>query len=203
LRQTGAGVWLLPYGQADMAGALADTAMLAAAPDTLTAILRAILIDPAIILVVDTPPGPSAALRAVLPLADLLVTVLLSDATSIALIPTVEQGHAYGADHASSARDRHGFVLNQVNPLSRLSRATTEATGRQLGHRLLGSIARDESVAEAIANQQSVIGYSPASRAARDLAQLTAVIATRLDEARHPAPPMPRPDRFGHLVRHP
>jgi cellulose synthase operon protein YhjQ len=186
LRRTGSGVWLMPYGQADMAGALADAAMLA--QGALTPVLRDVMADPATILVVDTPPGPSAALGAVLPQTAMLVTVLLADATSVSLIPAVEQGRAYGAD--ASPR-RHGFVLNQVNPLSRLSRATTEAAGRHLGAQLLGMISRDESVAEAIASQQSVAGFAPCSRAAQDLAQVADAIAARIADAGRPAAPAP------------
>jgi MinD-like ATPase involved in chromosome partitioning or flagellar assembly len=168
-----------------MARALADGAMLA--DGALTPVLRDIMADPATILVVDTPPGPSAALCAVLPLTDVLVTVLLADATSISLIPAVEQGDAYGAARPG----RHGFVLNQVNPLSRLSRATTEAVGRHLGERLLGTISRDETVAEAIASQQSVTGFAPSSRAAQDLARLAVIVAERITDA------APRPARAG------
>jgi cellulose synthase operon protein YhjQ len=186
LRQTAAGVRLLPYGQADMAAALADGAMMAGAAAMLAPVLRDILADPATILIVDTPPGPSAALCAVLPAADLVVTVLLADAMSIALIPGVEQGQSYGAQ---ARAERHGFVLNQVNPLSRLSRATTEAAARHLGDRLLGCISRDESVAEAVANQQPVGGFAPASRAAQDIVRLAALIARRLaDAGGRPAP---------------
>jgi cellulose synthase operon protein YhjQ len=206
LRQVGAGVRLLPYGQTDMVAALADAAMMAGAASVLTPVVRDILADPATILIVDTPPGPSAAAVAVLPLADMLVTVLLPDATSAAVIPTVEQGRAYGS---AQPPDRHVFVLNQVNPLSRLSRATTEAVGRQLGDRLLGTISRDENVAEAIASQLPVVGYAPCSRAAQDLSQLAKAIADRLHDARRrDAPPPPPPlmqdaSRFGYLVRHP
>jgi cellulose synthase operon protein YhjQ len=214
LRQAAGGVRLLPYGQTDMAAALSDAAMMAGAASALTPVVRDILADPTTILIVDTPPGPSAAAAAVLPLADMLVTVLLPDATSAAVIPTVEQGRAYGASPPPGLRGRHAFVLNQVNPLSRLSRATTEAVARQLGTRLLGTISRDENVAEAIANQLPVVGYAPCSRAAQDLSQLASVVAARLadgrqdvgrqEEARRPPPmPMPDPSRFGYLVRHP
>jgi cellulose synthase operon protein YhjQ len=191
LRRTASGVFLLPYGQADMAAALADGAMLA--QGALTPVLRDLLADPATILVTDTSPGPSTALAVVLPHTDLLVTVLLADATSVSLIPAVEQGRAYGAADPSLSPRRHGFVLNQVNPLSRLSRATSEAVDRHLGPRLLGMISRDESVAEAIASQQSVAGFAPSSRAAHDLARLAGVIAGWITGAGHQPAPAPPP----------
>jgi cellulose synthase operon protein YhjQ len=187
LRRTASGVWLLAYGQTDMTTALADGVLLA--DGALVPVLRDLLADPTTILLVDTPPGPSAAICAVLPQTDLLVTVLLADATSVALIPTVEQGRAYGAGDAGASPLRHGFVLNQVNLLSRLSRATSEAARKHLGDRLLGGISRDESVAEAIASQQAVAGFAPASRAAQDLARLADVVAGRTMEAQRQAPP--------------
>jgi MinD-like ATPase involved in chromosome partitioning or flagellar assembly len=158
-----------------------------------------VLADPATILVTDTPPGPSTAVRAVLPDTDLLVSVLLADATSISLLPAIEQGRAYGANPDALPR-RHLFVLNQVNPLSRLSRATSEAAGRHLGARLLGTISRDEGVAEAIASQQTVAGFAPASRAAQDLARLAGIVAARIVDAGRPPALMPR--RYAAPVEH-
>jgi cellulose synthase operon protein YhjQ len=204
LRQTASGVLLLPYGIAGMATALVDAGMMAGATDMLTPILREILADPATILIVDTPPGPSAGLGTVLHLTDVLVTVLLADATSIALIPTVEQGRAYGPAFGNGIAARHGFVLNQVSPLSRLARATTEAVSRHLGERLLGTVSRDESVAEAIASQQSVFGFSPASRGAQDIARLARTIAARIVDVKPQAAPalmMHEPNRVGHTDR--
>jgi len=189
LRRTGSGVWLLPYGGADLAAAMADAAMMAAANNPLTAVLDDILSDPATILIVDTPPGPSTALRAVLPRADLVVTVLLADATSIALLPVVEQGRAFGDWPGIGEPDRHGFVLNQVSPLSRLGQAARTAAARHLGERLLGTVTRDECVAEAIASRSPVMAFAPNSRAAEDLAHLADVLADRLAEvARHAMP---------------
>ena len=107
-----------------------------------------ILADPSVLLIVDTPPGPSTGLAAILPMTDLLLTVLLADAASVALIPAIEQGRAYGAASASiAARQGMAFALNQVDPRSRLSRATAEAARRHLGSKLLGMVYRDENVA--------------------------------------------------------
>ncbi len=66
-----------------------------------------------------------------------------------------------------------GFVLNQWDNRTRLGRAAGEAAARHFGHRLLGIVYRDESVAEAIASQRLVGDYAPSSKAAHDLAALT------------------------------
>lgn len=180
LRPVGAGIWLLPYGQADMPTALSDGTMIAGG--ALAPVLLGALTDPATIVVVDTPPGPSAALGAARARADLLLTVLLADASSVALLPAMDDARA-AASPGGAARRRHGFVLNQVNAQSRLSRATAEGVRRHLGDRLLGMVSRDECVAEAIASQQPVIGFAPASRATQDIARLAATVARQLGDA--------------------
>jgi len=190
LRQMQSGVMLLPHGQTGMDETLDLADITGRDPGMITRTLQEILIHPRTILIVDTAPGPSSALSSILPMTDFLATVLLPDATSIALIPAVEQGRAYGPANGSSLDVRHGFVLNQINPLSRLSCATGETVRRHLGRRLLGLISRDETVAEAIACQQSVSGFSPASRAAKDITLLAFTIAQRMREAsQQTAPP--------------
>jgi cellulose synthase operon protein YhjQ len=183
LRQTESGVYLLPHGQVDMAGALALAEAIGRAPSLLARLVQDILDDGEVTLVVDMPPGPSTVLSAVLPFTDILITVLLADATSVALIPAVEQGRMYGPGIGAAAGDggaRLGFVLNQFDARSRLSRTITEAARRHLGDRLFGLVYRDENVAEAIAAQRSVSEFAPASKAARDIAALGIVLASRL-----------------------
>jgi MinD-like ATPase involved in chromosome partitioning or flagellar assembly len=181
LRQTESGALLLPYGQMDSGDALALADHAWRDPGLLLRPMREILADPSVLLIVDTPPGPSTGLAAILPLTDLLLTVLLADAASVALIPAIEQGRAYGAASASIvARQGMAFALNQVDPRSRLSRATAEAARRHLGSKLLGMVYRDENVPEAIATQQFIGTHCPASRAAQDIAGLARTIAAHL-----------------------
>jgi cellulose synthase operon protein YhjQ len=180
LQQTPSSVLLLPHGRVDIQAALTLAEMMRLDPGLVARMIEEILVDAKTILIVDTPPGPSAALSAILPITDFLVTVMLADATSVALIPAVKDGSAYGRGNVAGLQERHGFVLNQVNLLSRLSRATTDAVSSHLGKQLLGTISRDETVAEAIACQQSVSGYRPVSRAAQDIALLSSTIDERL-----------------------
>lgn len=209
LRRTPSGVDLLPYGQTDHAAALALGAALADDPALIAGPLDDMLIDPAIAVVVDTAPGPSAALSAVLPLTDLLVTVLLGDPTSISLIPMIESGRAYGRATVSAlgrapgsaSAERHGFVLNQVDLRTRLGPPLASAASRHLGNRLLGVVHRDENVGEAVAAQRLVAEYLPGSRAAQDIKVVARVIAARLASGNNIAfAPAPRVTRQAQAV---
>lgn len=91
-RETPAGVSLLPYGRSQMAEGLALSFAIGENPALILRQIDDILADADTCLVVDTPPGPSALLAAILPRTDFLVTVLLVDATSISLIPSIENG---------------------------------------------------------------------------------------------------------------
>lgn len=185
LQRTKAGVGLLPYGRLGMDDVVEVSMRFTAHPELVAQPLRALTADPDLAVVVDTAPGPSPQLAAVLPLADLLVTVLLVDGVSVSLIPSVEDGRAYGRSiHLS----RVGFTLNQYDGRTRLGPALLSAAQRHLGTRLLGTVYRDESVAESAAAQRFVADYAPSSKAAQDLASLTRVIDRRL---------FSRPPRWG------
>ena len=179
LRPTSSGVQLLPYGATDMPGAVQLAGEVARFPALLDAPVRDVLSDPSVWLVADTPPGPSAMLATLLPLADLLVTVLLVDATSVSSIPTLESGSAYAANGTSQATDQV-VVLNQLDARTRLGRPIAEAASQHLGTRLLGIVYRDEHVAEAIAAQKLMVEYAPGAKATHDLAAVSRAIMTRL-----------------------
>ena len=181
LVETGAGVLLLPHGRLDMESEIAQATVLGTDPALLEAPMRSLAAAEDTIVIVDMPPGPSAALATVLPLTDLLVTVLLTDASSLAQIPAIDAGQAYGRITAEwFEQDRMGFVLNQWDNRTRLGRASGEAAARHFGARLLGIVYRDENVGEAIAAQRLVAEQAPESKAAQDLARLTETIDQRL-----------------------
>jgi cellulose biosynthesis protein BcsQ len=176
LRETSAGIPLLMYGASGMGDAIALAAAATQTPALLQRPVKEILAGSDICLVVDTPPGPSPLLAALLPLTDLLVTVLLVDATSISLIPMLE----HGARQAEPARPPMGFVLNQFDPRTRLGGVIADAATRHLGERLLGMIYRDEQVAEAVAAQKLLADYAPSSKANQDITSISRAILARL-----------------------
>jgi cellulose synthase operon protein YhjQ len=180
LRETPGGVSLLPYGSSGMDDALALSAAIAQTPGLIQRPVDDILSSPDTCLVVDTPPGPSPMLAAIVSRADLLLTVLLVDASSAALIPGVEQGSTYGNGQTGRPGPVMGFVLNQFDPRTRLGGVIADAAARHLGDRLLGMVYRDATVAEAVAAQRLLSNYAPASKAGHDIAAIGRAILNRL-----------------------
>ncbi|UFN47306.1 AAA family ATPase [Roseomonas sp. OT10] len=177
LRHTGSGVVLLPYGASDMTGALGLDVALERQPQLLTGPVRALLADGALTIVADMPPGPSQALAALAPIADMIVCVLAAEPMSAALVPEIESGRFLGGGVAGTAAgQRLRVVVNAVNLDSNLSRSAAEAVARHVGWRLLGAVGREEVVAEALACQRLVLDHAPHSRAAADLREVTAAI---------------------------
>jgi cellulose synthase operon protein YhjQ len=178
VRETSAGVSLLPYGSSKMGDAIALYAAIAQTPELLQRPVSDILASPDICIVVDTPPGPTSLLATLLPQIDLLISVLLVDATSISLIPAVEE---QDGDHdAHTLGPDQGFILNQFDPRTRLGSVIADAATRHLGDRLLGVVYRDEHVAEAAAAQRLLADYAPASKANHDIAAIARLILRRL-----------------------
>jgi cellulose synthase operon protein YhjQ len=186
-RQTASGVMLLPHGAIDIRGALGLSSALERDPELLTAPLRAILSDPGLLVVADTPPGPSHALNLLAPLASMVCAVLLADATSAAMVPEIDTGRFLGSGTmAALFAGRLRVVLNQVDPGARLSRAAAETVARHLGPRLLGAVCRDENVAEALACQRLILDLAPHTRAAEDLREIARGIEAALPAAPEP-----------------
>jgi cellulose synthase operon protein YhjQ len=194
LRPTASGVALLAYGPTDMPNAMALAASVTHSPALLQGPISDMLANPQVCMVVDTPPGPSALLAALLPMTDLLLTVLQVDATSLSLIPAIESGVIYGAAGASREPARHtdqGFILNQFDPRTRLGSPIADAASRHLGTRLLGIVYRDEHVAEAVAAQKVLADYAPAAKATQDIGQVIRAIQFRLAQSQSKAPSQP------------
>ncbi|AQS88506.1 hypothetical protein NCH01_17660 [Neoasaia chiangmaiensis] len=181
------GVLMMPYGAASFDTVLQHNAKLAAHPELLTQPLRQLAADPSTTVIVDTVPGPSSSLAAVLPATDMLISVLAADAASLALLADVRSAACYGSTTASALdgqRIQHRVVINQFDPLSRLSTSLMKGVSGVLSQDLLGMVFRDEHVAEALVAQQLVSDYAPYSRAAADLSAATQRIVSSLKVAR-------------------
>lgn len=193
IRTTPAGIALLPYGETDMRGALATSALLDRDPEALAAPLRAMLADPSLLVLADTPPGASIALSILAPQASLVLAVLLADAASTALIPDIERGRFLGGGTLGAlSGPKLRVVLNQVDRHSRLSVAAAEGVAAHLGPRLIGAVCRDDAVAEALACQRPVGLHAPSSAAARDVADLAASVLRELPPPVVAPPPPPQ-----------
>lgn len=192
---TPAGVRLLPFGAVEPRRTLQLGLALLDDPELLAAPVRDMLAEPSLIVVVDSAPGPSAAVSAVAPLADLAVVVLLADAGSASLMPQVASGRVYGRGTlAGRMADRTAVVLNQVELDGPLSAAVLESAATALGSRLLGAVCRDEALAEALAKRHLLLDGIGA--AAEDLVLMVDAIQTRVKLA----PPSGRRSNFSALA---
>lgn len=173
------GIRLLPYGFVDHRQRLRlDAALADGGAAFLAARLRPMLAGARDIVLADTPPGPTPALEALEGLADLRIAVLLSDATSLALLPqAIAAGRFFR--HPPSAERPLQLILNQINVKRRLSRDIAAFVQQRTHGLLLGTVRQDEALAEAVAEQDNIFGYAPHSGAAQDIM----AIAKRLNQS--------------------
>ncbi|HVY13838.1 MAG TPA: cellulose biosynthesis protein BcsQ [Rhodopila sp.] len=177
--ETPSGVSLLPYGAAGMRETVDLGAAIASHPEILLRALDPLLMTPGICLVVDTPPGPSPMLAALLPRINLMIIVLTTDPSSASVIPTLEDGRI-ASEQEQVPPDAIRFILNQFDPRTRLGSVIGDATSKRLGDRLLGLVYRDEHVVEAIAAQKLLSDYAPGSKACQDISAIGQTLSTYL-----------------------
>jgi cellulose synthase operon protein YhjQ len=132
-------------------------------------------VDRGYVIVFDTSPGPSVFLEQTRPLSTLDVVVLQADATSVSLLPTLEQRGFPGADDGGR-RAAIGYAFNLVDVRRRLTRDLVQMIHRKLGSAVLGVVNYDDNFGESIAHQQLAVDRAPASKAAHDVQQLAARI---------------------------
>jgi cellulose synthase operon protein YhjQ len=178
--ETPSGVRLLAYGSSEPRWVLELGMALLDRPEILTNPVREMLTaDPALFIIADTQPGPSASLSALGALADLVVMVLLADAGSASLIPQILSGQVYGrGTMASRMADRTAVLMNQVELDSPLSAAVLNSAVNAFGPRLLGAVCRDDALAEALANRRLLT--SGTDGAAEDLTLLVDLLLARI-----------------------
>lgn len=180
MRDTPSGVRVLPHGTLDPRRALRLATLLLDEPERLTAPVREMLAEPGTLVVVDCPPGASPGLSALMPLTDLLAVVLLADAGSAALLPQVASGRVLGHGTLSARlAAKLTVVLNQVSLDSALSKAVLDGAVRTLGPRLIGAVARDEALGDALAHRRLLLEGAQGG-AAEDIQMLADAIAARM-----------------------
>jgi len=132
--------------------------------------------SPNTLVLVDTPVGHAATLWPAGDDFDLTLAVLMGDPGSLALLPRLAAVPPTVGDKEGV---RHGYVLNQIDTRSRLKREIAELMFNRLSPRVFGAVHYDEAVAEALAEQRSVIGHAPFSAATRDFEELARTLAKR------------------------
>ncbi len=175
------GIGVLPYGQTDEPQRQRFETRLRDDPTLLSRSLGALLQVPRMVVLADTPPGHSPALKALDRIADLRVVVLMPDAACAALLPTLEQGQFLSLHQPLT------YVINQVDRRRQLNLDTTELFQSRLGAAVIGLVHRDETLAEALAMQAPVFGVDPAAASAHDIEQLARQLHQRLQALRHSA----------------
>lgn len=178
---TPSGIRVLPYGDCSAEASRLFEQRLWSNPNVVEEGLREFLTVPGLIVIADTPPGPTPALDALDRIADFRVAVLLADSGSVSLLPKIEQGDFF----RYSQNDIHsvGYIVNQVDRRRRLNQDVAEFLGARLGSQVLGMVHRDEALAEALATQQTVFTFEPSAAASHDIDQIARRLAQRLEHS--------------------
>ena len=192
----GTNLFVLPYGEASETQSELFNEALNHDKQFLARGLNTLLNYPGLIIIADFPPGPSPALKAISPLTDLHLVVLLADTASLSMLPYVENNRLTGEQLNQKAG--HYFILNQTDSRRQVSRDVASFIEQHLGDQLLGMVHRDESAVEANALQQSIFDFNPASAAAFDIELIAKKVVGILgiqvgDGTVHAAPRMSAP----------
>ncbi|MDF0734250.1 cellulose biosynthesis protein BcsQ [Pseudomonas entomophila] len=173
------GVYVLPYGQVDEDSRLGFERTLRNDPLWLARQLEALQINEGAVVVIDTPPGPSAYLRQALAVANLALVVSLADAASYTSLPQIE---ALVETYTAGRKDFVGasYLINQVDYSRQLNKDITQILRGLLGPKMIGVVHRDQSISEALAYNRNVLGYDPNGRGCQDILECAQALTERL-----------------------
>lgn len=172
-------VLVLPFGSLNESDRASFEAHLAAHPGWLRGHLESLGLEHDDLVVIDTPPGPSAYMRQALSCAQLCVVATLPDAASYATLPQMEdliQTYCIGRPDFLG----HVLIINQVDASRQLGKDVVKVLSAQLGSRLLGVVHQDQAVPEALAYDRSVLEYSPHSQAGSDIRRCASWLRDRI-----------------------
>jgi len=183
IRPAHGGAMLLPFGDVDDERQIVFEQQLARHPMWLAETLARFALPDGMLVLLDTPPGPTVYLQQMLRAANLCVIPVLADAGSFATLPIIERMvDKYcrpRPDYAGSA-----YVVNQVDPGKRLNHDVFEMLRQRLRPELLGVLHLDQSVPEALASAVPVHRYAPMSQATQDIASCAERLLERIAAAR-------------------
>lgn len=165
--KTKSGIHVLAFGQPSEAVRDDLESKLRNEPDFLACKLRDMRLPENMVVLLDTPPGPSVYLKQALAAANVALLVLLCDAGSYATVPMSKRLID------TYCQDRPGFigyacVVNQVDVSRQLNRDVLQGLKAFFGSRIVGLVHQDQAVAEALACQESVLLYAAHSQASAD-----------------------------------
>ncbi len=140
--------------------------------------LHSLLNQPDLLIIADLPANHSAVRNALLPLTDLLLIPLLADTASLSMLPQIED--LLDRFHASNQDASGHIVLNQADYRRKMSKDVESFLRERFPDELLGIVHRDESVAEANAEQKSIFDVNYASIAAFDIEVISKKVSAML-----------------------
>src|SRR5476651_1802364 len=111
--KAGSNTFVLPYGEVSEDQRLEFEHQLASDPHFLQRGLNTVLNYPGLVIIADFPPGPVPALKAIRPIADMHITVMMADTASLSLLPQMENHKFLG----SIMNDKLGeyYIVNQTD----------------------------------------------------------------------------------------
>ncbi len=166
--RTGNACELLPYGRVQESSREAFEQVLREQPRLLQDSLQGLRLPQDAVVILDTPPGPSAYLTQALGVCNAAVVVLLSDAASYATLPMMQALLQRYCLSRSDFSD-YAYLVNQVDHSRQLNSDVAYVMRMQFGARSLAPVHQDQAIPEALASNQFVGDYDPLSRAAHDL----------------------------------
>lgn len=179
IEATPSGVALLAYGECDEARRRAFESRLAQDPSWLANRLERLDLPDEAVVVLDTPPGPSAYMTQALTAASFALAVVLPDAGSYVTLPQMRSLFESYCIGRPGFQD-YGFVVNQIDQSRMLSRDVASMLRASFGERVVGRIHQDQAISEALAFGQSVLQYAPHSEGAQDVRSCAGWISERL-----------------------
>ncbi|MFZ6673841.1 cellulose biosynthesis protein BcsQ [Undibacterium sp. Xuan67W] len=165
------GVDFVPYGSAGEQQRIDFEQVLEQQEEWLLKLLKRAKLPKNTIVLLDTPPGPSAYLSQAIHAADFLLAVVLADAASYSTIPEMESLIAVHTNEAGLLVDS-AYLVNQVSS-SQLSQDVVSLYREQLGARVVPILIPESAqIEEALAYERSVLDYEPESLAATALQEV-------------------------------
>ena len=176
---TTSGVFVLPHGTMDESLRPTFEAHLDQDPYWLGRHLENLQLADGAVVILDTPPGPSAYLRQALAIAQLAIVTSLSDAasyTAMSMSDTLIRNYTKGRTDFRGSY----YLINQVDRSRQLNKDIAQIMSNLLGDHLIGVIHRDQSVSEALAYNRTAIDYDPNGQGAHDILAVAQTLSAKL-----------------------
>lgn len=191
------GVVVLPFGSIDDEHQMDIERHLSEHPNWLEETLTGFQLPNDTIVVLDTPPGPSAYLQQALRISHVNVVTLMADAGSFATLPIMDRM----VDKYCRPRTdfvANTYIVNQIDASKRLNRDLLQTLLSDLDPNILGVVHEDQALREALAAGVAIRQYAPTCQAVQDLGACTDQLMLRLSLTAVQAPAAQLNQRSSH-----